>query len=427
MLKQSVTPYLVVQYFDLLSSGYRQRNKLFSSCQHDYNQLIRWDSLLTGYLQGLTLLPEAAEEHIQDVISESLLNKGNLFTIALYALAINSGSYLHAILTLAQTSVEFDEAVRDAILWAPQHSVLWDLLPDYPLYHAWALTARPDIKINPAINLRHFSTTGASVLTAGALMAIYQRNSTLYFRLIEQLLSEKENAKITAIASLLTTQAYYAYKTVIKEALYQLTQSSQPAIAEYAAKLLIVKSFLSAKDYLDFLANDVRNHRLYINALGLYGDAAVIPELARLLEEKEFARLCAMTIYTITGSLPEKDGWAGEAPDTENASLSLDVNGFPVEDPDVGLTWPDKHCFDRWWAQNRSRFAAGHRYLAGKDVRDSSGIASLVQTESLYIAGLAASRLSDKAPALSEWLRLPACKGMPQLLRQHITAPGGKA
>lgn len=416
MLKESVAPLLVEQYFDLLSTAYRQRNRLFSSYQHDYSHLVEWDKYIINYSQGLLLLSNESDDFIQDCISESVLNKGDFFAIALYALAIKRESYLHALLTLAYSITDYDEAVRDIILWAPEHASLWAILADYPLYHAYALTVRPDIGIRTEIHLRNLPAIKPSVLSVGFLASMHRCNHNVYFKMIEWLLRTNDEARIIAIESLLDTKAFYSCQSVVQDNLYQLTCSTNNSIAEKAAELAIFKSPLPVSEYLKFLAQSVSNHRLYIKALGWSGCAHAIPELIEHLDAPEFARLSAAALYTITGASPEKEGWAGDAPAPEQYAPAQDEDDFPAEDPDAGLAWPDKAEFVAWWGKHCRLFTPDKYYLAGKHVSDRNGIKSTLLTESLRLSCLAANRLSDVAPLLSVLMRMPAHAGIPHRL-----------
>ncbi|MEB7585485.1 hypothetical protein NGC36_09345 [Serratia rubidaea] len=418
MLKESITPLLAEHYFDLLSSSYRQRNRLFSSYQHGYSELIDWDTYIINYLQGLLLTADDTNEYIQDRISESVLSKGDLFAIALYALAFNLDDYLHAVLTLTQASEEFDEVVRDTLLWAPTHSVLWSILPDYPMYHAYALAVRPDITIAPVINLRHLSVVRPSVLAVKAFDAIYHQNARDYFALVERLYSQNDAAKIIATESLLNTRAHFSHRLSVEESLYQLTASANHVVADLAGEIFILKSGLPVNKYLEFIRRELKNKRLYIKSLGLYGHIHALPELMAFLDSPELARLSAASIYMITGASPEETGWSG-APMTPQTTPLSDHDGFPEQDPDSGLTWPDKKAFDAWWTQCRGDFTVNQRYLAGKRLSDKKSINALLFKESLQIACLAAVQLPDVAGLLPELLRLPAYAGPHALLLEY--------
>lgn len=419
MLKESVTPLLVEHYFDLLSSACRQRNRLFSSYQHGYRQLVEWDRHIIHCSDGLLLLADEADSCVQDRISESVLNQGDFFTIALFALALNRDDYLHALLTLACSLAEYDDAVRNMILWAPAHTALWAMLPEYPLYHGYALTVRPDIPLPRALNLRYFTLSKPTVMTAGFLGALHRYNTEHYFSLIESLLAANDASRLAAISSLLENNVFYSHKPFIEQSLYQLTQSSNQAIAEKAAELAVIQSAVPADDYLAFLRQDARNRRLYIKALGWHGCPRHVCELTEYLDSTAYARLSAAALYTLTGASPEKEGWAGDAPPPARYATPRDDEGFPPEDPDAGLTWPDSAAFSVWWRQHNSRFTAHYCYLAGKNVYDRPGLASTVLTQSLPLSCLAARRLS--AP-LSELMRLPAHAGTPHQLINALKA-----
>lgn len=421
MLKQSVTPQLVEHYFDLLSTACRQRNRLFSSYHHVYQNLVEWDSNIVNYSQGLLLLSGEADDYIQDTIAESVLNKGDFFTIALFALALRRDDYLHALLTLACSVVDYDEAIRDIILWAPEHSVLWTILGDYPVYYARALTLRQDISLHAEIDLRFLSAVKPSAITVESLAAIHLYNPDRYFSVIEWLLDANDAARVVAIESLLDSRTFYSHKLAIQDALYQLTQSPDQRIAQKAAELTIFKSPLAIDDYLAFIRHHLRNPRLYIQALGWYGSARAIPELTEYLHATELARLSGAALYTITGASPEKEGWVADAPAPQRYALPRDMNGFVPDDPDSGLSWPDSAAFSRWWGQHHGDFAAHQCYLAGKNVRDARGLASVVLTQSLRLSSLAALRLAQAAPRLPVLLRLPAYAGAPRQLTDSLT------
>lgn len=420
LLKKSVSPLLVEQYFDLLSLSYRRRNGLFKSYQHYFNDLNQWDIKISQYLNGLLLLPAETEHYIQERLLEAVLSKGDIFTIGLYAATAGHESHLYSILTLIQASENYDDVVQDIIHWAPKKSILWQILVRYPTYHIYASMIRRDVAltIDPDV-VRAITLIKPSQLMQIVLSYIYQHHPDIYAELFKQSIeSDDDYMQLMALASALTIQSASSLPLLndnaIKQYLYQLTGSSIAGIAQQTAKLLIFNTNLSVNDYLQFIQQKITDKRLYIQVLGWTGNIHSLPELIKLLTVPKYARLSAAAITCITGSLPEKQGWVGENL-LEKASVPEDENGFPLNDPDSGLSWPDQDAFMQWLSKHQAEFNLNDHYLAGQSVENTKNLLRVFIEESLPLTELAACRLMSLHPYFTIVRRFPAYK-QPQFM-----------
>ncbi|WP_437755066.1 TIGR02270 family protein [Sorangium sp. So ce1389] len=100
---------------------------------------------------------------------------------------------------------------------------------------------------------------------------------------------------------------------------------------------------------------------------GALGDPALVPWLIERMSAPGLARLAGGALAMITGVDLVREELEG-AP-LEETGPSDDAEDEDVgPDPDDGLPWPDAAAVGRWWAWRQGDFAAGRRYVAGREV-----------------------------------------------------------
>lgn len=108
-------------------------------------------------------------------------------------------------------------------------------------------------------------------------------------------------------------------------------------------------------------------------AAGAGGDPAEIPQLLAAMAKPELARVAGEAFCMITGADLAMQDLTAEKPEGFDAGPTDDPEDENVElDADEDLPWPSAELVGNWWRQNRARFAAGKRYLAGRLVTKES-------------------------------------------------------
>lgn len=144
--------------------------------------------------------------------------------------------------------------------------------------------------------------------------------------------------------------------------------------------------------------------RLAILVLAHQGNPSAVPALIALMGKKPYAadaRLAAWALSFITGldwSLPGLTLPAPALPEDEDERIT------PLQDPDVGLPWPNVPAVSAWWDSNAARFGAGMPMLLGGSATDPEHLFSVLRTGAQVSRWSAAMRLTqvDHAQPLFE-------------------------
>jgi uncharacterized protein (TIGR02270 family) len=125
----------------------------------------------------------------------------------------------------------------------------------------------------------------------------------------------------------------------------------------------------AAVEWLRDLGRDPANARAVVVGTGVLGDPIVIPWLIERMALPHLARVAGESFAMITGADLSREKLEGKAP----AGVSPEDgdgpdDGDPTAEADANLPWPDTARVEDWWAAERTRFAVGVRYLAGRPV-----------------------------------------------------------
>lgn len=109
--------------------------------------------------------------------------------------------------------------------------------------------------------------------------------------------------------------------------------------------------------------------RLACIGAGIIGDPILIPDLIELMTHKYVARVAGEAFSMITGIDIEYNDLDQKAPDVIEAGPTENPEDEDVAlDPDEDLPWPEPDLVRKWWADHRTSFVTGKRYLAGQPV-----------------------------------------------------------
>ena len=121
--------------------------------------------------------------------------------------------------------------------------------------------------------------------------------------------------------------------------------------------------------WLKGLVQDPKWLRPVIQATGAHGDPFYIPWLIKQMADPEVARVAGEAFAMITGADIAYQDLDGEEPEGFEAGPTENPEDEDVAlDPDEDLPWADPAKIEAWWEENKGRFTAGTRYLAGAPV-----------------------------------------------------------
>lgn len=156
--------------------------------------------------------------------------------------------------------------------------------------------------------------------------------------------------------------------------------------------------------------------RKAILVLAHQGDPAAIQVLVALMGKKPYgkhARIAAWALTHITGVDWDSAGLSLPPPPVDEGE---DERTTPLQDPDVGLPWPNVPAVQAWWSANAARFTPGASYLLGGSAGDSEHLFAILAegpqlarwSAALHLAHLDTAQplFETRAPALLQRLWL---------------------
>ncbi|EDW2262113.1 hypothetical protein [Salmonella enterica] len=395
MLSRTVRPLLAEQYADMLAQDYRLRNVLLSSYHHDFSSLLQFDRRMQAYLDGMLLLKEETSEYLRGQLQE-LLSPGELFSVGLFAANANDEFLLSGCLGLVQGMPRLLPSLLAVTVWMSEASVLWPLIMSHPACRAFVSVMREGITTPPIFTQQEI----ISLLENGQcvdflLWFLRKNNSPLFVPAIKQVLSSGQEALILqgCRAILCLRPLSDEYIEIVREQLLLLASSKKTDIRTQAVRYLLACAICEPRTLINTLSEDKEDTRLLIQAMGWSGLAEYIPSLAAFFDEQRYARLSMLSTVAITGSLPERDGWQIKKEDAPPPTADTNSAEIPENDPEQGVSWPDRTAFNHWWQANQAHLDSERSYVCGQPVT-SEGLKAVIANGYLNLRPLALMRSS---------------------------------
>ncbi|XKE25936.1 hypothetical protein ACILPN_07005 [Yersinia wautersii] len=383
------------QYADLLSLDYRGRSTLLNSFHHNFDHLLVWDHRMQAYVEGLQRLDKTVHGYFREQLTSSL-SQGDVFALSIFALVTGHQDLLDGCLRLTQALPALLPVIAQCFEWAPTHSALWAVVSAYPALRVMAYYTRQNIVSNPLLTDEEITVLLPNAAVTPALVwSLYQQQHPDYFSVIQTLsASNQPRLQLGMLTAILTR--HLPYEGIFPDVLLaELTRSGNEEISYQAAKLYLLSTHYSQEEYIGFIKERTENTRLYIQSLGIAGNAEAVDILQGYFDIPDFARLSAAAISTITGYSPESVDWSGESLKHSEATPSNPEETLPDIDPDISLSWPDKRVFDHWWANYSYKFEPGHVYLGG-ELDSCSGMSAVLWQGRMALRPLAIARLQRR-------------------------------
>lgn len=405
MLTRTVQPLLAEQYTDMLAQDYRQRNVLLSSYHHDFSNLLAFDYRIQTYLDGMLLLKRETTEYLRGQLQE-LLSPGELFSVAAFAVNADDEFLLSGCLGLVQGMPRLLPSLLAVTSWMPEASALWSLMLSNPACRAFASVMKEGIT-SPVIFTQQeiISLLEKGQCVDFLLWFLHKSDSCLFMPAIERIFSSHQDELILqgCRAVLCLRPRANEYIDATRAQLLRLAYSKKENIRSLAVKYLLTYSVCEPKTLIASLTEAKSDTRLLIQAMGWSGLITYIPFLADYFDDPKYARLSMLSVVTITGSLPERDGWQMKKEDEAPLTADPDSANIPVGDPELGVSWPDSAAFHHWWQANQGQLNSETAYLCGQPATPE-GLTAVIAGGYLKLRPLAIMRSGH----FSELSSLPA-------------------
>lgn len=405
MLTQTVRPLLAEQYSDMLARDFRSRNALLSSHSHTLNDLARFDQRMLTCLQGMMLLKEQTSAYLRSQLQEPL-SAGELFSVALFAIGTDDEFLLSGCLGLAQALPRLVPVIFSAADWMPEQSSLWPQILSFPVYRAYVTATRNDQVTSATFSQQDIQTLIDQGRYVDFLLYFLYRSASPLFTPVLKIVfsSGREELILQGCRAVLCSHSLTDdYTDTAVKHLRRLSHSKRDDIRIPAVQYLLTHQTVSSRNLVSELAEDGTDIRLLIKAMGWSGLPEYIPSLMTYFDKSEYARLSTLSVISVTGSLPEQDGWQCKKDEEPRFTVTSESADIPPHDPEQGVSWPEREAFERWWQIHHERFTPNTPHLCGQ-LTTQEGLNTVLKQGYLCFRPLALMRMRK----FSEQAALPA-------------------
>jgi len=345
-----------------------QRDRAVEAPHYRPRELYQLDQRLEAHLDGLRV---AGDDGIGRIISEfeEHPEPGEAFAAAVMTFEQSDHVRIVGLLDAAGEDWGLGRAMASAIGWLPAAAAEQVL----PLLYNWGTPAARCIGIAGAAIRR--MPIPIKVLQAGlkdplsrgrTITAIAELGESNFLPAIREYMSDADlNVRADAAWAVARMSSDRAAVTELQGIAVVETWHRQRAATMAVRKL----EPAAARRWIEMLANIPGCERTAIQAIGAFGDPALVPSLLEKLEVPEFARIAAEAMGFITGINLAAESLEGPAPEDLEPVPNDDPRDPRVSrDPDADLDWPHAAKLRKWWNANQGRFAKGQRHLCGKPI-----------------------------------------------------------
>ncbi|MCZ2155274.1 MAG: TIGR02270 family protein, partial [Bryobacterales bacterium] len=115
--------------------------------------------------------------------------------------------------------------------------------------------------------------------------------------------------------------------------------------------------------------------RLKLQAAGVVGDPAAVPEILSAMADPDLARAAGASLSLMTGLDIAYENLEGDPPEEET-----DASDEPPADAFGDYEFPSAEKCNHWWRRRAADFLPGVRYLNGNSMADSQGLHKTLAT-----------------------------------------------
>ena len=368
---------LVLRHAEDAAFYWNQRSSKTHSPILRFSRLAHFDRLLRAHLDGLRIAGEVGWE---SALKNLLRWKGAGEAFTAYVLAIGAGDKmrLQALWEVVEKNPDvMQEGLISALAWVSEETAVlwmdyWLPLANYPRLQQIALRAFANRRMEPDVALDgFFASPDAGVREAACVLAgrvkLTQYNALLQSAMVDPVMEVREAA---AVALLLFGQGAKVLQDLWKALLHwnEVANNSKG----WAKKVATLRAETAARNIAHALPISHQGiHELMeklpsrqaLIVLAHHGDPATVPWIISAMSRKDLARLAGWAFSMVTGIDLDAQRLNAAAPAPDEGE---DERLVPLQDLDVGLSWPHPALVNAWWRENSKQYAEGARLLLGR-------------------------------------------------------------
>ena len=362
---------IIIEHADEAPFVWSLRDRAIKRPHYTLTSLAQLDERVAAHLAGLRLAGAEGLDACLDKLPTR--EPGTLFAATVLAVRNWSTPALTQVLTIAETEAAFEREAAAALGWAQKHDLqglVRHLLGEAsPFLRRLGIAACAVHRVDPGRALDDAITDPDPALRGRALKAAGELGRADLLEPLQTRLGDDEDASCRFWAAWSAVLAGDRGRAVV--ALQRLGMTASPfqyRVIGIAPRVLAPDA---ARDWLKTLSEDPEQLRALITAVGVYGDPHYVPWLIKQMATPAGARVAGEAFSMITGVDLAYEDLEGEWPEGFHAGPTENPEDEDVEmDPDEDLPWPAPELVARWWADNKTRFVAGRRYLCGRPITD---------------------------------------------------------
>jgi uncharacterized protein (TIGR02270 family) len=346
------------QHVDNAAALWLLRDEATDQPQYGLRHLAKLDNQIDAHIDGLLL---AGDEGLRLAWAnlEKLQGPGELFIVAVLALAERNEDLLERAVASAEVIPELSRGLSGALGWVGPASLRG-------LVAAWLDSSSPLRRRLGVIACSHHRAD------PGDRMADILGDEPIVRARALRLAGEIGRLDVrAAIASALDSKDsdcrfWAAWATGLlgdrRAAIAHLkpfASASNPFQRRALDLAIRLDNHADAVGWLRMLAANPANARLVVAGAGILGDPVAVPWLIEKMRVPELARIAGESFVIITGTDLLEHDLDGEAPDSFSLADPLD------ERADADLPWPNPDSLLSWWSREGTWFKPGSRYLGG--------------------------------------------------------------
>lgn len=330
------------------------------------HHLRRIDDRIAAHLDGLAVAGAYGWR-----LAEAALDNpghGEVFAATVRAIEDRNAPALDKLLALAETLAGARRGLVSAFGWVSAHSLrgITKALLESPgaLARQVGLAACAMHQVDPGAALTAAVFDPDAALRARALRgAGEQARRDLLPACLDALTDDDPQVRFQAARSALLLGDRDATPAL----LHELALAPGPCRVASLQLLLKVVAPEQWQALLKTLAQDPRQVRVLIQAVGAAGDPHYVPWLIKQMDDLQLTRLAGESFSLISGLDLAALDLERKPPEGIEPGPNDDPNDSDVAlDEDDSLPWPDPVKIAAWWQANGARFVAGTRHFMGE-------------------------------------------------------------
>lgn len=366
-VKSIIIKEIVDQHFEEAAFLWSQRDAAAGASNYTLSDLASLDERVEAHIDGLRVAGEYGWGLCEAGLD--IEDPGTLFTAAIIAFEGGDKEQIDLVASASSESQAAFRAVVSALGWMDDKRfnalIIGLVSAKSRLYRRLGIAACGIRRINPKTYLDQATSSSDLFLKTLALKAVGDlKRADLLPQLQKHLQHEDHDCRFEAAKSALLLGDRSAMNTI---SAFVFSQSKHTLPAMQVALRLVDGQ--TARNWLKTQSRNPEQRRQMLSGIGITGEPAYIPMLIKQMKNPELARAAGDAFSMITGADLEQEKLDREWPEGIEAGANDDPQDENIDmDMDEDLSWPNADLVAQWWAQNRSAFPTGNRFLAGSPI-----------------------------------------------------------